>query len=255
MASFVSACEHQAAGCWLACRVRKRDGAADRGGAPPARICATALLYAAIRPDEEVAVFVQVILGRAVDTAAVRRQLDRWATDLAPGAAGFAGATGGVTTDRRAVLIARFESEDAARANAERPEQDSWWAETVTGALADPEVLETTDITLHGGQGWEAARFVQVMRARVRDRRRFEAIEDELTPQFMQLRPDLLAAYRAWLPDGSVAAIDYFTSEGEARAGEQQEMPDVLGERFREWMSLLDDVEWFDLPDPWTATP
>jgi hypothetical protein len=32
-------------------------------------------------------------------------------------------------------------------------------------------------------------------------------------------------------------------------------MPDVLGERFREWMSLLDDVEWFDLADPWTATP
>src|SRR5205085_7190716 len=125
----------------------------------------------------------------------------------------------------------------------------------VTGALADPVVLETADVTLHGGQGWETARFVQLMRAQVRDRRRFEAIEDEITPQFMQLRPDMLAAYRAWLPDGSVAAIDYFTFEGEARAGEQKQMPDVLGEGFKEWMSLLDDVEWFDLPDPWTVTP
>jgi hypothetical protein len=213
------------------------------------------LLYACYPPDEEVAVFVQVVLGRAADTAAFRRQLDRWTSDLAPEAVGFAGATGGVTTDRRAVLIARFESEDAARANAERPQQDSWWVETVTGALADPEVLETTDVTLHGGQGWESARFVQVMRAQVRDRRRFEAIEDEITPQFTHLRPDLLAAYRAWFPDGSVAAIDYFTSEDEARAGEQREMPDVLGERFKEWMSLLADVEWFDLVDPWTATP
>ncbi len=213
------------------------------------------MLYAATRPEEEVAVFVQVVLGRAADAAAVRRQWDRWATDLAPGAAGFAGATGGVTPDRRIVLIACFESEHAARANAERPEQDRWWAETVTGALADPEVLETADVTLHGEQGWETARFVQVMRAQVRDRRRFEAIEDEITPQFMQLRPDLLAAYRAWFPDGSVAAIDYFTSEAEARAGEHKEMPDVLGERFREWMSLLDDVEWFDLADPWTVTP
>jgi hypothetical protein len=200
-------------------------------------------------------VFVQLILGRAADAAAVRRQWDRWATDLAPGAAEFVGATGGVTTDRRAVLIARFESEHAARANAERPEQDRWWAETVTSALADPEVFETADVTLHDGQGWERARFVQVMRAQVRDRRRFEAIEDELTPRFMQLRPDLLAAYRAWFPDGSVAAIDYFTSEAEARAGEHKEMPDVLGEQFSEWMSLLDDVEWFDLVDPWTATP
>ena len=199
--------------------------------------------------------FVQVVLGRAADAAAVRRKWDRWATDLAPGAAGFAGATGGVTTDRRIVLIACFESGHAAQANAERPEQDRWWAETVTGALADPEVLETVDVTLHGGQEWETARFVQVMRAQVRDRRRFEAIEDEITPQFMQLRPDLLAAYRAWFPDGSVAAIDYFTSEAEARAGERKEMPDVLGERFREWMSLLDDVEWFDLADPWTVTP
>lgn len=187
------------------------------------------------------AMFVQMVLGRVADAADVRRQWDRWATDLAPGTAGFVGATGGVTTDGRAVLVARFESEHAAR---------------VTGALADvPELLETADVTLHGGRGWESARFVQVMRARVRDRRRFEAIEGELTPQFMQLRPDLLAAYRAWLPDGCVAAIDYFTSEAEARAGEQKEMPDVLGERFREWMSLLDDVEWFDLADPWTATP
>jgi hypothetical protein len=84
--------------------------------------------------------FVQVVLGRAEDAAAVRRQWDRWATDLAPGAVGFVGATGGVTTDRRAVLVARFESENAARANAERPEQDSWWAATVMGVLADPVV-------------------------------------------------------------------------------------------------------------------
>ena len=200
--------------------------------------------------------FVQIAVGRAADAAAVRRQWDRWATDLTPGAAGLIGATGGVTTDGRTILIARFESQDAARGNPERPEQGSWWVETVAGALAGrPEVLETADVTLHGGKGWEAARFVQVMRARVRDRRRFEAIEGELTPRFMQLRPDLLAAYRAWFPDGSVAAIDYFTSEAEARAGEQKELPDAVGARFKEWMSLLADVEWFDLIDPWTVTP
>jgi hypothetical protein len=36
---------------------------------------------------------------------------------------------------------------------------------------------------------------VQVMRAQVRDRRRFEAIEDEITPPFMQ--PDLGSGTRA----------------------------------------------------------
>jgi hypothetical protein len=201
------------------------------------------------------AVFVQVILGRAVDPATVRHQWDRWTTDLAPRMAGFIGATGGVTTDDRAVLIARFESAHTARTHAEQPDQGSWWPETVTGALADPQVLETAEVTLHGGKGWEQARFVQVMRAQTRDRHRFEALETEMTPLFMQLRPDLLAAYRAWFPDGSVAAIDYFTSEADARAGEQKEMPDVLRERFREWMSLLDNLEWFDLTNPWMTTP
>lgn len=222
----------------------------SRGGGVTAVVCA------ASRPQEEVAVLVQVVLGRAADAAAFRRQWDSWVSGVGAGAAGFAGATGGVTADHRAVLVTRFESELAARANAARPEQQSWWAQTVAGALAEPaEVLETADVTLHGGPGWETARFVQLMRARVRDRSRFEAIEDEIAPQFMQFRPDALAAYRAWFPDGSVLAIDYFTSEEQARAGERKPMPDPLAQRFGEWMSLLDGVEWFDLTDPWIATP
>jgi hypothetical protein len=192
-------------------------------------------------------VFVQVVLGRAADAAGLRRQWERWVSGVAAGGAGFAGATGGVTADHRAVLVTRFESEHAARGHG---------AHTVAGALAEPpEVLETADVILHGGQGWETARFVQLMRARVRDRRRFEAIEDEIAPQFMQFRPDALAAYRAWFPGGNVIAIDYFTSEEQARAGERKQMPDHLAQRFGEWMSLLDDVEWFDLTDPWIATP
>jgi hypothetical protein len=43
-------------------------------------------------------------------------------------------------------------------------------------------------------------------------------------------------------------------SEAEARAGEQKELPDAVGARFTEWISLLADVEWFDLTDPWTVT-
>lgn len=191
--------------------------------------------------------FVQLVLGQAADAAAFRRQWERWVSSLAVGAAGFDGATGGVTADHRAVLVTRFESEPAARAHD---------MQAVAGTLAAPfEVLETADVTLHGGQGWETARFVQLMRARVRDRRRFEAIEDEIAPQFMKFRPDALAAYRAWFPGGSVVAIDYFTSEEQARAGERKQMPELLAQRFGEWMSLLDDVEWFDLTEPWIATP
>lgn len=38
------------------------------------------------------------------------------------------------------------------------------------------------------------------------DPRRFQAIEEDIGPRSRQLRPDLLAVYRAWYPDGSVAA-------------------------------------------------
>jgi hypothetical protein len=63
--------------------------------------------------------YVQVILGRAADAAAVRSHWERSTTDLVPRTTGFIGGTGGVTTDGRAVLIARFESEHASRASAE----------------------------------------------------------------------------------------------------------------------------------------
>lgn len=45
----------------------------------------------------------------------------------------------------------------------------------MTAALTDPQVLETADVTLRGAEGWEQTRFVQVMRAQARDRRRFDA--------------------------------------------------------------------------------
>ena len=74
--------------------------------------------------------FVQVIEGRVADRDALRRQMDRWMSELRPGATGFLGSTAGVTDDGYAIAFARFESAAAAEANSERPEQGRWWAET-----------------------------------------------------------------------------------------------------------------------------
>jgi len=60
-------------------------------------------------------VFVQVITGKVTDAAAVRARFDRWLEELAPGAKGWLGSTAGVTDDGRVVVLARFESEEAAR--------------------------------------------------------------------------------------------------------------------------------------------
>ena len=74
--------------------------------------------------------FVQVIQGQVSDPEQARAALDRWARELAPGAGGWLGSTAGVTEDGRFIALARFESEEAARRNSDRPEQDRWWAET-----------------------------------------------------------------------------------------------------------------------------
>src|SRR5512134_1758692 len=71
--------------------------------------------------------FIQVMTA---DAAGLRRQLDRWHDEIAPGATGYLGTTAGVAEDGTAIVLARFESEDAARANSDRPEQGAWWRAT-----------------------------------------------------------------------------------------------------------------------------
>ena len=121
--------------------------------------------------------------------------------------------------------------------------------------LAD--LLASRDVTSTPGTDPTGAGFVQVMRATVADRARLEAGEEAIGPAFRALRPDFLAGYRVWLAaDGSrLVAVDFFTSEADARAGEAQEMPDDLRRLFGEWMSLLADVEWYDLTQPWLSGP
>jgi hypothetical protein len=83
-------------------------------------------------------VFVQVIQGQVADAAKVRAAMDRWGQELAPGASGWLGSTAGVTEDGRLVALARFESEEAARRNSQRPEQDQWWTQTATLFSGEP---------------------------------------------------------------------------------------------------------------------
>ena len=67
--------------------------------------------------------FIQVIQGKVADAEGLRAAMDRWGRDLQPGATGWLGTTGGITDDGTFVATVRFDSEDAARRNSERPEQ------------------------------------------------------------------------------------------------------------------------------------
>jgi hypothetical protein len=197
--------------------------------------------------------FVQVVQGQVRDAAGLRRQVEDWQAHLAPHAVGWLGSTGGITDDGRFVLAARFVSPEAARENSDRPEQGRWWAATEE-MLEDVAFLESSDITTMG-EGSDDAGFVQFMHGRARDRSRLAALDAEMSDRLGEFRPDILGGYQVLLPDDGFVAVTYFTSEADARAGESQEPPAELVERLEEWQALLADVEWFDLTDPWLASP
>ena len=74
--------------------------------------------------------FIQVIQGKVTDEPRLRRCMERWERDLMPGAEGYLGTTAGKSDDGTFVVLARFESREAAMRNSARPEQGEWWQET-----------------------------------------------------------------------------------------------------------------------------
>ena len=197
--------------------------------------------------------FVQVIHGRARDAEGLRRQAQRWIEELKPGAEGFLGTTGGVSEDGTAVFVARFGSEEAARTNSDRPEQDAWWKET--SQLFDGEVHfhDSTDVELMGEGGSDAAGFVQVIHGRATDPDRAREMDAEQAGEAEARRPDVIGGVTAWHEGGLFTSVVYFTSEEEARRGESSmaDEDDGSGERTQEWASLFEDVTYIDLRDPW----
>ena len=197
--------------------------------------------------------FIQVIRGQATDREGLRRQMDRWNSELRPGAAGFLGSTAGITDDGRFVAMARFESEAASRANSQRDEQGAWWAETEKCLEAASFQDSTEVITMQGG-GSNDAGFVQVMCGRVTDTEKMAALRPkmgEVESAMKRYRPDVLGDVIAVNADDSYTDLVYFQSEAEARQGETKEMPAELGALFGELMSAIAVDEYLDLKDPW----
>src|SRR3954453_23605832 len=163
--------------------------------------------------------FIQVIQGKVQDQDHVRRQMERWRTELKPGAKGYLGTTSGVTADGRSIAMVRFESEADAVANSQRPEQGAWWNEMSKAYEGEVVFHECREVDVALGGGSAAAAFVQVIQGRARDeavmRREAPAIEATLRER----RPDLLGIVVGWHGDGSFTEAAYFTSEQAARDG------------------------------------
>src|SRR5215210_5776210 len=134
--------------------------------------------------------FAQVIQGKVFDAEAIRAVEDRWMKDLAPGADGWLGSTGGTTEDGRFITVVRFESEEAARRNSERPEQSRWWAETEKLFDGGATFQDSTDVTLDLQGDPEQARFVQIMQGRGTDPERARELMSKDADKWAAFRPD-----------------------------------------------------------------
>ena len=200
--------------------------------------------------------FVQVIEGRVQDAAALRAAIDEWFQQVAPGATGWLGSTGGVTDDGRAIALVRFESEQAARENSDRPEQDQWWAQTAKLFDGEPTFSESSDVTLDIVGDPDSAGFVQIMQGQVSDADRAGELMFGDDMDLSDFRPDILGRLLAAHDGGAWTMAIYFTSEDEARAGEQKEAPPELEARMAEMRSLaVGPPSFHDLHDPWLHSP
>jgi hypothetical protein len=201
-------------------------------------------------------VFVQVIQGQAADAGKLRAALDRWAQELAPGAEGWLGSTAGVTEDGRFIALARFESEEAARHNSDRPEQDRWWAETSRLFKGQASFLDSNDVTVDLVGEPDAAGFVQVMQGRGTDPDRARELMAQDSPRWAEFRPDILGSVAVGHEGGAYTMAIYFTSEAEAREGERKEPPPELQAQMEEMAALsVGEPEFFDLKQPWLYSP
>lgn len=191
--------------------------------------------------------FIQVLRGHANDADSVRRMLDRWRDDLSGDAEGWLGSTAGVTEDGRFIASFRFEDADLAQKNSDRPEQTAWWNE-FSKFLDTPRFWDCTEVDEFKDGGSDDAGFVQVIMCRVLHPGDFRETAKSMAASS---RDDVIGSVAAWKGSHFTEFV-YFTSEEEARKGEKGEHQQAALEKI--W-PRTEDIEYFDLKEPWFASP
>ena len=200
--------------------------------------------------------FVQVIQGQVSDAGQLKAAMDRWTKELAPGATGWLGSTAGVTDAGWLVALARFESEEAAQRNSQRPEQDAWWSETA-GLFSGPVTFQnSTHVSADTHGNPDDAGFVQIMQGMGKDPDRARELMENDPTDWETFRPDILGTMSIQHDEGAWTMAIYFTSEAAAREGEQKPPPAEMQEMMEELNSLMIGEPTFaDLKDPWLSSP
>ena len=200
--------------------------------------------------------FVQVIQGKAKDAAGLRKQWERWDQEVKPVAKGYLGSTAGVTSEGEFIAMARFENEEAARANSDSSEQTAWWEET-SQYLEGPMFHDCSLVDLMDGGGSDDAGFVQVIQGKVKDVEKARELDRAMQSQMTGMRPDVIGGIVAWHPEnGRFTNAIYFTSEAEARAKEKESSSAPEFEEFmKEWEAISDgEPKYLDITEPWYSS-
>jgi hypothetical protein len=200
--------------------------------------------------------FAQVIQGKTSNPEALDTAIKKWQQDLAPGATGWLGSTSGVTEDGRLIAVVRFESEEDARRNSNRPEQDRWWSETSKLFDGDATFRDSNDVTVDVQGDPDQAGFVQVMQGRSNDPERAKQLMDQDSDKWSAFRPDIVGSVSIGHEDGGYTMVLYFTSEADAREGERKEVPPELQAQMDEMNKLsVGETQFFDLKRPMISSP
>jgi hypothetical protein len=194
--------------------------------------------------------FIQFIQGKIKDEQGLRSALDRWQSELMPGADGYLGTTAGVCNDGTFVALARFESEEAAKRNSDRPEQGAWWSEFESKLDGEVTFHDSADVETWLDGGSDDAGFVQVMTGHSSDVRRLRDRDADGIELLRKVRPEIIGGTFAIFDGDGYIQTAYFKSEGEARAMEGSEPPDEVKEMIAERQRLMGEVTYFDLHDP-----
>jgi hypothetical protein len=199
--------------------------------------------------------FIQVIQGQAANPDGIRAELDRWKAEVQPGAEGWLGSTAGITDDGQFIAVVRFASEELARRNSDRPEQDAWWNQA-SKHLAEVAFHDSTRVHTYKDGGSDQAGFVQVIQGHSPDMERLAELGRAMEQQLAEQAPHILGMTVAEHADrpGDFTQTVYFTSEAEARRFER-EQPAESDPSFAELSSLMTDLRYFDLRNPRLDSP
>jgi hypothetical protein len=196
--------------------------------------------------------FIQVIEGKVADEAGMRAAMDRWMRDLRPAAAGWLGSTWDITDDGTSVAVVRFESEEAAQRNSERPEQDAWWADMRKCFAGDVTFFDSSEVTTWLAGGSDDAGFVQVIEGHLDNPQLMRSMMEKYSQEIREMRPEIIGGTVATRGDGEYVQTVYFTSEAEAREHEHLPPPAEVADMLAEGMQ---DARYLDLHHPTMMSP